>query len=132
TIQSKSILYQVITNLNLNKVWAQKLKEEGELRTEVTFALLKSKIDVRQARNTSLIEIKVFSDDKNEAAVIANQIATVYKDHRRDQRTGVKSKGIAVLEQELDKRTIEVSNLQARVDKLKTELSISDEDTPGL
>src|SRR5437762_13130308 len=43
TIQSKSILYQVITNLGLNRSWAQKYKEETDLRTEVTYLLLKSK-----------------------------------------------------------------------------------------
>src|SRR2546426_2277200 len=66
TIQSKVILYQVITNLNLNKIWAQKFKAEGDLRTEVSYSILRGKMDVRQSRNTSLIEVKVFSDDKNE------------------------------------------------------------------
>src|SRR6266704_2683371 len=37
TIQSKSILYQVITNLQLNTLWAQKMKEEEDMRTEVTY-----------------------------------------------------------------------------------------------
>jgi capsular polysaccharide biosynthesis protein len=79
-IQSKSILFPVITNLNLNKIWAQKFKEEGDLPTEVTYAILKgSKLEVRQARKTLLIEITVYSDDKNEAAMIANAIATVYQ-----------------------------------------------------
>ena len=126
TIQSKSILYPVISNLHLNTLWAQKLKEEGDLRTEVTYALLKNKIDVRQARNTSLIEVKVFSDDKNEAAVIANEIADVYRLQRRDQRQEIAKGGIKVLEQELEKQTTEVTNLQAYVDKLKTDLNISD------
>src|SRR6185436_13335065 len=107
TIQSKSILYQVISNLHLNTLWAQKLQEEGDLRTELTYLLLKNKIDVRQSRNTSLIEVKVFSDDKNEAAVIANEIASVYRDHRLDTRKEMSTRGIKVLEQELEKRTSE-------------------------
>jgi len=126
TLQSKSILYTVISNLHLNTLWAQKLKEEVDLRTEVTYAMLKNKIDVRQSRNTSLIEIKVFSDDKNEAALIANEIASVYRDHRLETRKEMSSRGIKVLEQELDKRTGEVTNLQAQVEKLKTDLNISD------
>src|SRR2546421_3232343 len=94
TIQSKSILYPVITNLNLNKIWAQKFKEEGELRTEVSYAILKGKIDVHQARNTSVIEIKAFSDIPNEAAAIANKIAEVYRQDRLDQRKEMASGGI--------------------------------------
>src|ERR687891_392338 len=38
TIQSKSILYQVITNLDLSKKWAEKFKQEGELRMDETYA----------------------------------------------------------------------------------------------
>src|SRR5690348_5332771 len=74
TIQSKLILYQVITNMHLNKKWAEKYKEEGEFKTEQTYGMLKSKVDVRQSRGTSLIEIRVLSEDKNEAADIANEI----------------------------------------------------------
>src|SRR5438477_3247654 len=133
TIQSKSILYQVITNLNLNKVWAQKFKEEGELRTEVTYTILKGKIDVRQARNTSVLEIKAFSDDKNEAAAIANMIADVYRKDRLESRKEMASGGIKVLQQELDLQTTEVTNLQATLAKMKEDLGISDIDNslPG-
>src|SRR2546423_7350095 len=44
TIQSKSILYQVISNLHLNTVWAQKLKAETDLRTTDSYGLLKGRI----------------------------------------------------------------------------------------
>ena len=39
-IQSKSILYQVISNLNLNITWGEKYKE-GSLRTDLTYKLLR-------------------------------------------------------------------------------------------
>src|SRR5215204_3007813 len=75
TIQSKSILHKVITNLNLNKKWAEKYQAEGELQTDQSYRLLRAQIEVQQSRNTSLIEIKAFSEDNNEAALIANTIA---------------------------------------------------------
>src|SRR5687768_2734835 len=50
TIQSKSILHKVITNLNLNKRWAEKYQTEGDLRTDQTYMILKGQIDVQQAR----------------------------------------------------------------------------------
>src|SRR2546425_8207193 len=62
-IQSKLILYPVITNLGLSRIWAEKFKEQGDLPTDVTYAILKSRIDVRQARNTSLIEISAINED---------------------------------------------------------------------
>src|SRR5713101_2348861 len=127
-IQSKSILHQVITNLHLNKKWAEKFKEEGELQTDVTYNLLKRVVDVHQSRNTSLIEIKVFSEDKYEAPQIANEIAKVYRDYRLSLRREASSRGIRTLEAELEKQTESVTNQQALVDKLKIDLGISDTD----
>src|SRR6185503_11313639 len=56
--QSKATLYRVITNLNLNRKWAERIHEGSELRTEVTYRLMKQQLDVRQLRSTSLIEIR--------------------------------------------------------------------------
>ncbi len=128
TIQSKSILHQVIANLKLNKKWAEKYKEEGELATDVTYNLLKRAVDVRQSRNTSLIEIKVFSEDKDESPRIANEIAKVYRDYRLALRREASSRGIRTLQAELEKQNEAVTNKQAEVDKLKTDLHISDTD----
>jgi len=127
-IQSKTILYQVITNLNLNRRWAEKFKEENELRTDVTYGLLKRMIDVRQSRNTSLIEIRVFSEDKYEAAEIANEIAKVYRDYRLAVRREMSARGIRKLEEEWDKQDKLVKEKQKEVDQLKAELGISDMD----
>lgn len=126
TIQSKSILHQVITNLNLNKKWAEKFREEGELRTDITYQLLRGSVDVRQARNTSLIEISAFSEDNKEAAVIANTIADVYRESRLNQRRVASMRGIETLEKEWDKQNELVRAKQADVDRMKTELGISD------
>ncbi len=125
-IQSKSILHQVITNLHLNKKWAEKFKEEGELQTDITYNLLKRVVDVRQSRNTSLIEIKVFSEDRYEAPQIANEIAKVYRDYRLALRQEASRRGIKTLETELEKKIEAVTNQQALVDKLKIDLGISD------
>src|SRR5687767_2014979 len=48
TIQSKSVLHKVITNLNLNRKWAEKYQAEGDLRTDQTYMILKNQIDVQQ------------------------------------------------------------------------------------
>src|SRR6185503_6912576 len=87
TIQSKSILNQVITNLNLNKTWAQKMKMD-DIPLDLAYLMLKRQIDVSQSRNTSLIQIRVISEDKVEAANIANEIARVYRESRLKQRLG--------------------------------------------
>jgi succinoglycan biosynthesis transport protein ExoP len=126
TIQSKSILHKVITNLSLNKKWAEKYQAEGELRTEQSYMILKGQIDVQQSRNTSLIEITAFSEDNNEAAVIANAIAEVYRNARLDARKFAIDRGVKTLQEEWEKQHMLVTNKQAEVDEMKNRLGISD------
>jgi capsular exopolysaccharide synthesis family protein len=129
TIQSKVILYQVITNLGLTRKWAEKLKvPSGELSITETFSILKGSIDVRQYRSTSLIEIRAFSEKPKEAADIANEIANVYADYRRSLRQGMALRGISKLKEELHKQESLVRNLQTNVAQLKADLGISDYD----
>ena len=56
------------------------------LKTPETMLLLKGRIDLRPVRNTSLIEIRVYSEKAAEAANIANAVAEAYKKHRLDQK----------------------------------------------
>ena len=93
-LQATTVLYEVITNLDLNLKWGQKFKE-GELRTDLTYALLKKQVDILQSRGTALIEIHVRSDDPTEASTIANSIAEVYRTQgisreKEKQTAGVK------------------------------------------
>jgi capsular exopolysaccharide synthesis family protein len=124
-IQSKLILYQVITNLDLSRKWGEKFKE-GSLPTEWTYNLLKRQTDVSQSRNTSLIEIKVESDDKDEAALIANTIAQVYAESRLNRWQEMSSKGLKSLEEERAKHDAEIEKIQREIDDLKTKLKITD------
>jgi capsular polysaccharide biosynthesis protein len=79
-IQSKTILDRVATDLDLGKEWARKFKRPNVLSPEETYTILKGSIVIQQARDRGLIEIRVFSDNMDEAATIANKIAAVYRD----------------------------------------------------
>lgn len=125
TIQSKVILYNVISNLNLTKKWAPKFKET-ELPLDLTFQLLHGQIDVRQSRNTSLIEIHAFSEDKREARDLANEIAKVYREYRLNERRQATKGGIEEYKKQWAEKNVAVSNMQAHVDMLKEKLGISD------
>jgi capsular exopolysaccharide synthesis family protein len=124
-IQSKSILYQVISNLDLTIKWGEKYKE-GALRLDTTYGQLKRDVTVNQSRNTSLIEIKAESDDPAEAAAIANKIAEVYKDSRLAKWDEMSKRGLQAIEAEMNKQMTEITNLQQQVDRLKEELGITD------
>lgn len=130
-IQSKTVLYKVIENLDLNREWAKKLKETGDLKTEVAYYILKGQLDVRQARNTSLIEIRVFSEDPKEAAVIANEIAKVYGETRRASRAQMTTGGLKALQKKWDEQDEIFKKKQTDLADLKSKLRISDADTPA-
>jgi capsular polysaccharide biosynthesis protein len=81
-IQSQVVLDKVINNLDLNKAWGKKYANGDSLRPSETLALLRGRLDLRPVRNTSLIEIRVFSDQPAEAAQLANAIAESYREYR--------------------------------------------------
>lgn len=126
-IQSKMILYPVITNLDLHIKWGEKYKE-GALRLDTAFGMLRKNIDVTQTPRTSLIEIKAFSEDPNEAAAIANRIADVYRESRTNQWLEMSSRGLEALNAELASQTTVITNLQKEVYDMKEKFGISDVD----
>ncbi len=98
-LQSKDVLYKVIDDLNLTQRWNQKFRLGGS-KFE-TFQVLSKLIDPRNVRNTSIIEVSVYSKDKAEAAEIANKIAEVYKTNRDEQRKRLVEEGIKTLKEKL-------------------------------
>ena len=111
-IQSEVILGKVIEDLDLNKEWGKKYANGDRLKTSETIALLKARIDLRPVRNTSLIEIRVFSEKAEEAAKIANAIAEAYKAHRLEQRTQLSKGGIKALEERFAEQEEKVKKAQ--------------------
>ncbi len=80
-IQSEAVLGPVIDKLDLKTVWGRRYNGGNALNATNAIQLLKKRMEVRPERNTSLIEITVFSEDRNEAAQIANAIADSYRNH---------------------------------------------------
>ncbi len=136
-IRSRKVLYKVIENLKLNERWGERYNNNIPLKTPETFDILQGKIDVRQTRNTSLIEIRVYSDAKEkenpaqEAAEIANKIANVYRDTRLELKREMSSKGIEVLKEELKQNDDKVKAAEIEVDRLRKEYKISDVSPEG-
>lgn len=126
-IQSEIILGPVIEDLKLNDDFGKKYGSTGErLKTPETMAILKRMMDLRPVRNTSLIEIRVFSENKNEAAKLANKIAETYRDHRLQRLRSLRTGGIEALEVRFNDQEAKVKQAQKRVDDLRVELGISE------
>jgi uncharacterized protein involved in exopolysaccharide biosynthesis len=80
-IQSEGILGRVLDRLELNKEWGKKFAGGDRLKTSETMTLLKGRVDVRPVPNTSIIDIRSYSEQPEEAAKVANAMAEAYRDH---------------------------------------------------
>lgn len=81
-MRSQLVLDKVVNDLDLRTSWGGKYGSSGGLRPEDARAILQGRLELRPVRNTSLIEIRAFSDQPAEAAQLANAIAQSYREYR--------------------------------------------------
>jgi capsular exopolysaccharide synthesis family protein len=124
-IQEKGILYPVIDQLGLATKWAN---GGPPLLKEQAYGKLLNMLVLTPVRQTDLIEIGIWSTDREEAADIANSIAVVYQDRRIEDQSKMIETGLTRLKDEVNDQTKEVTNLGAAAAKLRTELGIVDPD----
>lgn len=122
-IQRKEILYPVIESLGLEQKWK---KLYGTASKEQAFFRLRKMIDVREIRNTELIQIVVMSQDPQEASDIANRIAEEYRDRRVEEQQRVVSSSLFQLQEEVAKQSRKVDELRAEAQRIRVENQIQD------
>jgi len=125
-IQSEVVLGKVIEAMNLNQKWGKKYNGGQNFTTTETMAVLKRRIDLRPVRNTSLIEIRVFSENAEEASSLANNISTAYQEYRLDQRRKFGQEGINSLVDRFKEYEDKVRGQQHKVDDLRVTLKVPD------
>jgi len=74
-IRSEKVLGKVVDALNLQSAWANKNGGEKMSKADAV-AELKKRLDLQPISNTKLISIGVISDKPEEAAQLANAVAT--------------------------------------------------------
>jgi beta-lactamase regulating signal transducer with metallopeptidase domain len=125
-IQSEVVLGKVIQDLDLNLEWGKKYAGGARLKTSETIGLLRSKLEFRPVRNTSLIEIRVSTDKPDGAAKIANAIAEAYKGLRHRRFTQSRQEGLKALEDRFLEQEEKVKKAQQQVDRLRADLKINE------
>ena len=126
-IGSELVLGRVIDELNLNKEWGKKYAGGDPLKTHETMSLLKGRMDLRPVRNTSLIEIRVFSEKPEEARDLANRIAEVYQKFRLDEKRRLSTGAISALEERFKDQESKVTKVQEEAEKLRRDLKVPDD-----
>jgi capsular exopolysaccharide synthesis family protein len=130
-IQSRPVLEKVVERLNLQEEWARKFKSPTAMSKDVAYRRLKGHISVQQSHSSTLVEIHAFSDNKDEAAKLANAIAETYAQHRAEKSRTATEGGIVELRKDLAKRDTTISNQMQRVNSLRHSLGISDYEAAG-
>lgn len=125
TIRSKSILYKVIQNLDLQSLWADEYNDGQPLPRELTYRILSHMLNVEQFRDTSMIAIQVFSEKPADASNIANEIAEVYKEYRLEIKRREIRRGIDALTSELQKQQDKVDESEMAVEIIRKDLGIN-------
>ena len=124
-LQEKEILYPVIDELNLTTKWAG--GGTPILRVQA-YAKLQGMLTLTPVRLTDLIEIGVWDTDRQEAADIANSIAQVYQDKRKEDQRAMMDTPLMKLQDEVNDQKKQVADLGAAAAKIRTERGIVDPD----
>src|SRR6185369_1730230 len=126
-IKGPVILTKVVATENLNEAWGKRFGV-GMLKTSETVTFLQKMISLRPVRNTTLVDITVYSADKQEAADLANPIARAYNPNRIEQQQSRTIVGIQELRTDYTNQDNEITIIQAKVNTLRTNLGITDLD----
>ena len=126
TIKSERVLTNVVANLNLNDDWGKKYNGGPPLKTYESVARLRAMMDLQPVRNTSFIDVKVYSEKPDEAAGLANAVARDYQSYRLEVRKQLSLGGVKALEERWKEQEDKIHAAQTNLDRLREELKISD------
>jgi succinoglycan biosynthesis transport protein ExoP len=127
-VQSAAVLDRVVDKMHLADLWGKKFGSGQPLKLTEARALLKQTLDIQPVRNTSLIEIRAYSDKPEEAAELANAVADAYQSYHLEWRQGARDQRInelAMRRDDLRQRTIQLTD---ELDTLRTNLKVFDPD----
>jgi serine/threonine protein kinase len=126
-IQSEIILGKVIDRLNLEQRWGKRYAGGAKLTRSEVLPLLKTRLDLRPVRNTSLIEIGIWGDRPDEAAEIADAIAEEFRAFRNKQHEDFVRQSGQNLQMRIQEQEAKIAAAQASLDGLRKALGIADE-----
>ena len=134
-IKSRPILAEIVNdpNLRLREKWGKLFNEDqSPLEEKKAIDYLEANLDLSQERNTSVMDITVFSREPEEARDIANRISDVYHDHRINMKMGILNRGIGALKKQYEDQLKNVEEAESAVEKIRIDnnLSTLDDETP--
>src|SRR5215471_423967 len=127
-IQRTGILYPVIEQLKLQEKWA---RDGRVLPREITYLMLRNKLEVDEVRNTDLLQISVYDTNPQLAADIANKIVSVYQETRVDEEKEILNRAVVTMNEEVAKEQKRVDEAGAEMARIRDEEHIIDLNPEG-
>lgn len=131
-LQTKEILYPVIDSLKLVDAWSGPEAGGAKLTQERAYLKLLRMMDLKEVRNTGLIEVGIYSTDAQEAANIANSIAVIYREKRLTDMQQNIDRALAQLRDEVDKQQQVVRESMIETTRIRERDGIIDSDPESL
>jgi len=122
-VRSDAVMDTVIAHLDLEKTWGRRYGPGTALNPAQARAMLKSKALIQPDPKSSLIEIQVTSEEPDETAGIANEIARVYLDYRQTKRQELIRDNLGSLKQQWDDLNGKLQDALATQAKLYFDIS---------
>lgn len=123
-IQSQLVLSNVVRTLDLNAKWGKRYHGGQPLKTAESMEILKRRLLLQPVRNTKLVTITVYDEDRREAADLANGVAKAYQDYRLQTRTQMMLAGQHALAEQLQVVDEHLDQLQSETAALRQQFGI--------
>lgn len=133
-IQSRPILYEVIRNLRLQEQFGKMYSDDGSPLSQAdAYKILNTSMKVQQYRDTNLIEIRIYRgtrrSDKDtarrDAARIANEIASVYRDYRMRQNRDETARSVMAIKEAYVAQQKKVEDAETKLEALRKDLKVN-------
>jgi len=118
-LKSHAILDRVINRLKLNVTYAQRLKVP-EVTVQQAYEVLSRNVEIKQRKNTSIIEVSAYDQDKELARDISDMVAVEYDKYRSEFRNERLTRGLTTLSNRLGELENQVGDALKKVDELRS------------
>ena len=123
-IQSQLVLSNVVTAQNLNVKWGKRYYNGHTLKLTESMDILKRRLVLAPVRNTKLITITVYDEDRQEAADLANAVAHAYEDYRLQSRKQLCQAGLNAMTEQVKAIDASLDRLTAETETLRLKYGI--------
>jgi succinoglycan biosynthesis transport protein ExoP len=131
-MQSANVLMPIISDLQLDKVWAKRLKAGVDaLSPQNALAHLNGILKLDFQKGTNIINITVTSEVPKECMDVANDLANRYKTSRDVEEDERVNRGTQVITDQITQQQAVVDKQRAAVEKMRTDLANRGIDIPS-